>query len=331
MKLLTDSKQINRTEWRQLVNTSPVSSVFQSPEMYDFFSSIEFYGTNICAIEEKNKLVGVIVVTILHEGGWIKKRLTSRAIIHGGPLIAEDISNEALSILLTSTLRLVNGAIYFETRNYNDYSRWQSVFDAVGFSYQPHYNFHINTSIDPIEKINKTKLYEVRRATREGVTIIDKQPTSQQLKDFYIILEQLYKNKVKVPLPPFDFFQQLSQYPFAHFFLTQYEGQIIGGTICVGNHGKNLYEWYACGKNMRNKHLFPTTMATYSAIRFAYNNTYSLFDMMGAGSPSDNGYGVRDYKSQFGGVLVEYGRYLYVYNKPIFLLGSIYMKLFKGR
>ena len=47
---------------------------------------------------------------------------------------------------------------------------------------------------------------------------------------------------------------------------------------------------------------------------------------MGAGKPGDN-YGVRDFKAQFGGELVEHGRFLRI-NKPlVYKAGSFVLKL----
>ena len=49
------------------------------------------------------------------------------------------------------------------------------------------------------------------------------------------------------------------------------------------------------------------------------------FDFMGGGSPSE-GYGVREFKSRFGGEEVEWGRWLKVRKKLIYYLGSSYIK-----
>ena len=53
--------------------------------------------------------------------------------------------------------------------------------------------------------------------------------------------------------------------------------------------------------------------------------------MMGAGAPGDGGYGVRDFKAKFGGELVEYGRFRYVANKPLYTLGKWAVNLMKKR
>ena len=42
---------------------------------------------------------------------------------------------------------------------------------------------------------------------------------------------------------------------------------------------------------------------------------------MGAGNPNKN-YGVRDFKSRFGGQLVEYGRFMYIADNMLYRLGK---------
>ena len=46
-----------------------------------------------------------------------------------------------------------------------------------------------------------------------------------------------------------------------------------------------------------------------------HDQKFEYFDFMGAGSP-DSDYGVREFKSKFGGECVEYGRYIKI-NKPV--------------
>jgi lipid II:glycine glycyltransferase (peptidoglycan interpeptide bridge formation enzyme) len=49
---------------------------------------------------------------------------------------------------------------------------------------------------------------------------------------------------------------------------------------------------------------------------------------MGAGSP-DQPYGVRDFKAEFGGELVEHGRFLCVRKPMLYAIGKMGVKLLK--
>lgn len=325
MKLLSNILLINRQQWEDLVNCSPVATVFQTPAMCDFYASSDPACLKVVGVEENDTLKGVAVCTIHGEGSGLKKRLTSRAVINGGPLLADDISSEALTRLLQYIAsEMARDCVYVETRNYNDYSRWRNVFEACGFSYQPHYNFHIDTSEKEVEKrFHTTHRRHIRKALKSGATISD---DIIHLPAFYEILTELYRTKVHKPLPDFKVFERIVETPMAKcIFVMTPEGKTIGGQLVLILDHRVAYEWYCCGLDKEYHDLHPSIMANYAAIRYAADHGFERFDMMGAGKPGEK-YGVRDFKAKFGGTLVEHGRYLYK-NKPlIYGLGQRIMK-----
>ena len=150
------------------------------------------------------------------------------------------------------------------------------------------------------------------------------------MKEYYTILQHLYTTKVKTPLFSWNFFERLYYVKNGHFILTEYQGRIIGGTVCVELPNKAVYEWFVCGEDGVYNHIFPSSYATYLGIRYAAENNCQIFDMMGAGKP-DEAYGVRDFKARFGGEQVEHGRFLYI-NKPLlYRVGKFGVKLLKKK
>lgn len=324
-------KEIDDKAWEGLAQTSSVASWFQTREAYGFFDSLPFLEAFAFGVEGEGRLKGVVVGYIQKDGGKIKQFLSKRAIITGGPLLADDITNEELYTLLKELkTRLRRKAIYVETRNFNDYSRWQPVFEKCGFNYDPHYDIWVDSSsLDVVnENLGKSRKRDIRVSLRDGATLV-KQPSVEQVKEYYSILSDLYKKKVKTPLVPFAFFEKLYQLSSSAFLLVEYEGQIIGGTVCVGLQGKSLYEMYACGMDSISKSIFPSELATFAGIQYAAEQGYPRFDMMGAGSPGDGGYGVRDFKLKFGGELMELGRYNHVNNRLLFGIGKLGVKMMK--
>ena len=69
-------------------------------------------------------------------------------------------------------------------------------------------------------------------------------------------------------------------------------------------------------------------MATYAAIEYAKQKDIPIFDFMGAGVP-DKPYGVRDFKMEFGGEAVEFGRYLYVRKPLLYKIGKLGVNILK--
>ena len=329
MKLLTNPADIDRSQWQALVDRSPVASIFQSPEMHDFYYSLQLYKTALCAVEESGILKGLVLCLIQSEGTGLKGRLTARAIINGGPLLDADISTEELQALLDTTINMLRrSCVYIETRNLNDYSHWHNTFEVCGFRYSPHYNFHIDTS-DPTQvnkRIDKSRRRRIRRATEAGAVISN---DNIYLPAFYNILAELYHKKIHKPLPPYTLFERLTSMPFArYFFVLNPQGEVIGGQLILILGQRMGYAWYCCGLDREQHDLYPSIMANYAAIRYAADHGFVRYDMMGAGSPKED-YGVRDFKAQFGGTLVEHGRFLHINDKAVYFLGKQALNLLK--
>ena len=330
IKILTYN-EINKQQWQELIEASATATWFQTDEAYNFYASVSEMIPFATAIENNGKLRAVCVGYTTKENNAIKQHLTCRAIIIGGPLLADDATDEEVAILLQAIRRLGDKAIYVETRNFHDYSRWKAVFEANGFAYQLHLNFHVDTNSPEVvdQNLGKSRKRDIRTTIRDGVTPVY-QPTIEQVRAYYDILLDLYKTKVKTPLFKWEWFEQLYKVNSARFILTELEGKIVGGTVCMILPGKALYEWFACGIDGVYPHIYPSTYATYLGIKYAAENGCKIFDMMGAGKP-DEAYGVRDFKAKFGGEMVEHGRYLCIRKPLLYNLGKLGVKLLKKR
>ena len=336
---------INRTEWSALVKTSATGAWFQTPEAYCFYESLpelfrpfavgiarDAEHLDAMRLESSNlELVGVCVGYVTVEKSPIKQFLTRRAIITGGPALADDAMDEEVEALMLAVRKqLQPQAIYVETRNFNDYSHWKDAFAAAGFEYVPHLNFHVHTDQgwEAVEEnIGKHRKKYIRLSFRDGATV-EENPTMEQVRAYYEILKELYKTKVKMPLQPWEFFEKLYHCPSCKYLLVLYEGQVVGGSICMLLPGHGVYEWYACGKDGVFKNIHPSSVTKYAGMKYACDNDYAVFDMMGAGKP-DEEYGVRDFKAEFGGELVEHGRFLCVTKPLLYKVGVLGVKILK--
>lgn len=318
MTLLTQHTQIDPVAWGHLLAASPVCSWFQSDEAYLFFNSLSFMKAFVVAVAEGDDVMGIAVGYIQGDGGILRQCVSRRAIIIGGPLLSENITDTQLSALLTAVRQLpsVKSSIYIETRNLNDYSRWKNVFDSCGFSYEPHYNFHQDTTSLEIvnSKLSRTRKRHIHVGLRDGATL-GEASTETEVKEFYSILADLYRHKVKKPLPPLEFFMKMLSLPSAKILTVNYQGHVIGGMAYIELAKHVGYEWYVCGRDDTYKNLYPSELATYAGLQHAAVSGCPRFDFMGAGKPGVP-YGVRDFKALFGGELVEHGRYLHL-NKPL--------------
>lgn len=161
----------------------------------------------------------------------------------------------------------------------------------------------------------------------------------EDIREWYEILRELYRTKVKTPLWPVEFFLEAYRQGVGKFLLVKHEGKIIGGSmvVCKGlsvmgdglrDNKSCVYEWFECGMNVEYKEQYPSVMATWAGMKYAAEHGCARYDMMGAGKPGVP-YGVRDFKSEFGGELVEHGRYLCVTKPLLYQVGKLGVWLLK--
>jgi Uncharacterized protein involved in methicillin resistance len=332
MFLHSTISDINPIQWNELVANSTSASFFQSRECFEFYESLSFLKPFVYAVSDDEKLVGLVCGYVIADGNFVKRFFSRRAIIPGGLLLDDAISTDALQLLLNHFKQeLSKQAIYIEIRNYTDYSSFRSSFELAGFDYQPHLNFHLATSdVDfALSQLNKTKRRCLKLSAREGAEWLDTD-NQEDVKTYYKLLDQLYRTKVKTPLFPLEFFEKLVQLPNGKLFVVKCQGKIIGGSVCVLLTNRTVYEWFVCGLDRQIKNVFPSTLATWAGIEYAASNGFSCFDMMGAGKP-DEGYGVREFKSEFGGELVEHGRYIFISNPFLYKIGKKVVEILKKR
>ena len=333
--------EINPLAWQNLVEESPYATWFQTQEAYQFYATNKQEMTPFaCGIERDGELRAVCVGYVTKERSRVKQFYTRRAIIIGGPLIADSANKEDVARMLytirhpevlitvsTFSPTWRNLPIYIETRNFHDYSKWKSVFEAFGFRYQPHLN--IQVTCDAEHTMSEQRRRQVKKAISNGATICEAQ-SEQEIRDWYEILQQLYREKVRTPLFTEEFFQEFYRKGWGKYLLVKHEGKVIGGMMCPILEGRAIYEWYVCGLDEDYREQYPSVMATYAAIEYAKANGLPLFDFMGAGKPDAN-YGVRDFKKEFGGEVVEHGRFLCVRKPILFWIGTIGVKILKRK
>ncbi len=327
MNLLIN-QEINLKKWNDLLQNTDFASPFQAPAFYDLIVSVPGYSAEIFATEENEILQSLMVVVIQKEKG-IKAFFSRRGIVYGGPLLRTH-NTESFNFLVQGVEKsLRNRLIYIETRNFFDYSNFDNYFHAQDWRFVPYLNFQINSNHqsvdDTLAKMKYNRRREIKQSLLHGATYSISDLESDALA-VYNILHGLYKTRVRLPLPDFGFFRSFLTSDIARLFVVKYDGRVIAGCFSLFLPGKNLFTMYYCGEREINRKIFPTSLAIYAAIEFAIKSQIPIVDLMGAGKPGQE-YGVRDYKSQFGGDLVEHGRYLKVLNPFLYNVGKAGLKI----
>lgn len=305
-------------------------TIFQTSAFYSVIgASSELLPFNIKVKSMSNEVF--INGFITKEENYFKNLFTRRAIIIGNPN-GSYINNELLELLLFNTIKNLSGrAIYIEIRNLSNQSQFINTYKKSGFEYEDHLNIIVDLSKNKEQlwkEINSKRRNEIRRAKKEG-TEFEVKNDLHSLKECYDILKEVY-SRAKLPLFKFDFFENLYKYlqrdAILHIFTAIYKNEIIGCMLALGYKGV-LYDYYAGAKReYYSKH--PNDLLPWEVFKWGKQNGYHTFDFGGAGKPGVP-YKVRDYKKQFGGTFVNYGRFKCILNKPLYRIGEMGVKLMK--
>jgi serine/alanine adding enzyme len=316
------------------LDTAADNNFFQDTGFFELIGKVSGYKPFIfIAMNSGGAVSGSLMGVIQTNGSGPKAWLSRRAIIWGGPLLA---AADALTQLQTAH-SLINAlksfakgrAIFIEFRNFFDTSNLRPVFEAAGFEYKPHLNYLVKTDEEAAvrKRMSSNRLRQIKSSLQLGA-IIAEPSSEQEVLDFYSILQRLYREKVKKPLPGPDMFLHFRRSPLVKIFLVKHEGAIVGGIFCPIFRNRVIYEWYVCGDDGRVKGLNPSVLATWAPIEYGLRHGFDHFDFMGAGRP-DEDYGVRDFKARFGGEEVCFGRYESVLNKPLYRIAKFGLRLYK--
>jgi len=323
--------EIDQRLWNAFVSAHDRGNIFQAPEMYDFFVSVRNYRPlAIACLDENEKIHGLVLVVIEKEHRGFIGKFSSRAIVWGGPLLAESADENVLDLIMDAFIKkLGKKTIYLELRNLFSFADKMAVFKDSGFVFKEHLNFHVPTAAgeNPQKKLSSNRKRQIKKSLASGASI-EETATLEQVDEFYRILFDLYKNKVRKPLPDYSFFKNffLAREKLGIYLLVKFNGKVIGGILCPIFQDRAMYEWYVCGLDEEYPEQYPSVMATWAAIEYAQKKGIKYFDFMGAGAP-DQDYGVREFKARFGGELVNHGRFIRINNRILYNFGKFGLKV----
>lgn len=293
---------------------------FRKLEGFHYFQSPAFFRVAVASkkltpfyiiAREREQIVGLILVVQQVQSTLpILSFLSSRTIIWGGPVVMnQDVTVVEGLLQFFQTHR--PQAIYTQVRNLTDTTPYQALFARFGFQYEEHLDILVDLqrSEEALWKDVVTKRRnQIRRSIKEGC-VVERQTSLDALRTCYAILQEVYR-RAKLPLPDFSHFESLLQESDEHsglrLFTVVWDGQIIGCMLCLA-HGRWLYDYYAGAFSAYYKK-YPNDLMPWAVFQWAKQHGFQYFDFGGAGKPGVP-YGVRDYKKQFGGQVVCYGRY----------------------
>ncbi|MBD2752587.1 lipid II:glycine glycyltransferase FemX [Spirosoma validum] len=293
------------------LETCPGFHYFQSPRFFSVCYSSKTLTPCYIIARQQLAIVGVLLyVKQVQITLPVASFLSSRTLILGGPVVHNNLP-AIVDGLLHFYQNNCPATLYTQVRNLSDTSAYKDEFIRYGFAYDDHLTILIDLTRSETElwqDVSTKRRNQIRRAEKEGC-IAEKQDSLPALRASYSILEEVYQ-RARLPLPDVGHFESLYQQADDHsglrLFTVSWQGEIIACMFCLA-HGNVLFDYYA-GAYSRHYKKYPNDLLPWWVLRWAKENDFVRFDFGGAGKPGIP-YGVRDYKKQFGGELVSYGRY----------------------
>jgi lipid II:glycine glycyltransferase (peptidoglycan interpeptide bridge formation enzyme) len=193
----------------------------------------------------------------------------------------------------------------------------KDLLDDIGF-HEARYALNFDTTVtldlslpeeELLARMNKTTRYKVRRATREGVEIVEPEDFEAAWETFYRWLEDTAERKpgftIRRPREYLhDMMRAMRDAGQGHLFFAAHEGTPLAG-IFIFTFGEKY--WYMHGASSTEKRGYnPNHLLQWEVMRWAKQRGIRYFDMVGIPKPEDRNeddpyYGVYRFKIGFGG------------------------------
>ena len=311
---------LDEKAWREFVDQHPQGNIFHTPEMFQVFERARGHRPLLmAAIGQGGQLLALLLpVQVTLMNGFLR-RLTTRSIAYGGVLCSTDLASKtALERLLHTYTELASREVLFtEMRNLSDLSLVQPVLSRNGFAYEEHLDYLIDLSGSPgqvLQNIGSRTRKHIRQALRKGIVIADELCNIDQLPEWYELLRKSY-TAARVPLADRSLFEAafsiLQPRGMAQFWLARIDSTYVAASVEL-LYKDMIYGWYS-GVDRGYIRETPGELLMWRVLEKGSRAGFKIYDFGGAGRP-DDAYGVRDFKSKFGGQLVCYGRNIKVHS-----------------
>jgi len=331
VKVCVGIDSVEEKAWENYVTEHPEGNIFQTPQMYRVYTRTNFYEPVVLFALEDGIIKGLLIALIQDGRNLLYRIFTTRAIIFGGP-VADNA--KIWSILLKEYESITyNKVIYTQIRNFyeHDISR-RNLITSIGYSFDDHLNIWVNLSVSEAEywkSIKKNRKDGINKARKQNFNF-EATSKTKCIDEFYSLLSESYK-RIRLPYPDKSFFISLGEYlkdEIIWFILKKENKPII---ILLALKYKQVIQAYYIGitRDPIVLNLRPVDLFYYEVMLWGIRNGMKTFDWMGAGKP-DREYGVRKFKLQYGGDVINMGRYLRIHKPMIYKISKIGFKVWQS-
>jgi len=336
---------VERDNYNQFVDSHPKGHFLQSWEWGQVKSFTDWQPLPL-VLEDEGQMVAALLL--------LKRRLPlpgiNRCILYSprGPVC--DVHNANLLGELFAAARQVaeaEGAIFLKI------DPDVKVEDTVFIQHLQTNGFHRSTSSEGFDGVQPTFVfrlditpteeelmanfhqkwrYNIRLAERKGVTVRPAE-NKEDLKEFYRVLKETAERDHFI-IRGYEYFDKIwdAMVPdIARYFVVEYEGQIVAGSLAMIMGNKAWYLYGASSNQYRN--VMPNYLMQWHMIKWAKANGGTLYDFRGvSGDISEDNplYGLYRFKKGFSGEFTEFvGDWDTVYSPSYYWLWTKALPLYQ--
>lgn len=325
MMRIVSNSEINPGKWQDYVDSHDLGTIFHTPFMFDIYAQTKGYNPfALFVVDDAESIIAMLLGYIQTVFKGNISNMNKRLVLMNSPIYN---SREALDYLLANfKTNFIKSGLYTEVRNHYDLSDVAEIYLKHGFEYEEHLNILIDLSKDEdtlFADMSSRRRKEVRHGAKEQFEfkIVEK----QDYENFYLILKDIYIH-AKLPLVDESYFQALwKDNSENRVILGLYDLDILVGAVLLFSYKKIIYSVFGGSKSVYYSRR-PNDYMFWQVFQWAKQNGFKMYDWLGAGNPNKP-YGVRDWKKQFGGTIVNYGRYKLIHSPMKFKLAEIGFRL----
>jgi CelD/BcsL family acetyltransferase involved in cellulose biosynthesis len=312
-------RRLDASAWTRFVDEQHRANIFHTPEMFTVFQRSAGHKPDLWAVIDDTGVHALFTPVHITLGASVSRSFTTRSVAYGSVLAGDAVpGDDAVQLLMQQyATAMRRKSLFTELRNLDALDELKQALEQCDYAYEDHLNYLIDLDRSPDEilaGISSSTRKKIRRGLRSGEVSVEELTERTELSEWYELLRQTYR-RARVPLPHrslFDAaFDVLRPLGMIKFFVARVRGVAVAcsAELC---YKQTIYGWYG-GSDRAYSSYIPNDLLMWHVLAWGASNGYRVYDFGGAGKP-DEPYGVRTFKSKYGGELVNYGRYVCVHS-----------------
>ena len=315
------TSKFKEDDLEEFVKNSLNGNIFQTPDMAKVYERSRKNSpiTLVAIDEDEDMILSSLVAKLSTKKKGILSSFSTYSTIRGGPVFRDTSESIAsISPLLERYIEIAKKkAIFSNIYPLNDPSPIVETLRKFRFNYSVWNNFLIDLSKPKEElwrNLKRDKRRAVKKAKKHGIKITE--GTKDELSIFYdLVLER--QRMRRNPFEDRNFFEGVFDILVpkgrAKFLFAKYKDEYIATRLILLYNGI-IHAWYV-GSDLRYRKYYPNDLLAWHVLEWGSKSGFHTFDFGGAGESHQLNEGWVQFKSRFGGKLVNYGRYTKIYHK----------------